>query len=190
MLAITGDRGLAGAFNVNILRRGYAVADALPRAGAEVGFVAVGKKGAGTLRFRRLTIDRSFEGITTAPTFADAEAVADFLVQEFVEGRVDRVVMVYNAFESVPSQKVTEEQMLPIDRSVVDDDDDDPDTEVAESKALAFFEPDPEELLDEAAPDVGQHADLPRAARERRGRARRSAYGHAQRDGQRRPADR
>ncbi len=148
VLAVTGDRGLAGAFNVNVLRRGYAVAQELRAAGAEeVAFVAVGKKGAGTLRFRGLTIDRSFEGITTAPTFADAEQVAGYLVEEFTQGRLDKVVMVYNAFESVLTQRVTEEQMLPIERRIMEDDDDDPDTEPTFSKALAFFEPDAKDFL-------------------------------------------
>ena len=147
VLAVTGDRGLAGAFNVNVLRRGYAVAEELRAAGAEVSYVAVGKKGAGTLRFRGMTIDRSFEGITAAPTFSDAEQVAQYLVEEFTERRVDKVVMVYNAFESVLTQRVTEEQMLPIERKVIEDDDDDPDTEPTFSKALAFFEPDAKDFL-------------------------------------------
>lgn len=147
VLVVTGDRGLAGAFNVNVLRRGYAVAQDLRDAGAEVTFVAVGKKGAGTLRFRGLGIDRSFEGISSAPTFADAEQVAGYLVDEYVEGKLDRVVMVYNAFESVLTQKVTQEQMLPIERRIVEDDDDDPDTEPTFSKALAFFEPDAKDFL-------------------------------------------
>jgi F-type H+-transporting ATPase subunit gamma len=147
VLAVTGDRGLAGAFNVNVLRRGYAVAEELQVAGAEVSYVVVGKKGAGTLRFRGMTIDRSFEGITAAPTFSDAEQVAQYLVEEFIEGRLDKVIMVYNAFESVITQKVTQEQMLPIERRIIEDDDDDPDTEPTFSKALAFFEPDAKDFL-------------------------------------------
>ncbi|MBI2684233.1 MAG: F0F1 ATP synthase subunit gamma [Actinobacteria bacterium] len=151
VLVVTGDRGLAGAFNVNVIRRGHAVAERLREAGADVVFVAVGKKGAGTLRFRNLPVERSYEGITTAPTFADAEQVAEFIVEEYVEGRLDRVVMVYNAFQSVIVQRVSEEQMLPVERRIVDDHDD-PDTEPTFSKALAFFEPDAKDFLGKLLP--------------------------------------
>ena len=78
VVVITGDRGLAGAFNVNILRRGFAIADEMQAEGAqEVVFVAVGKKGIGTLRFRGRTVDRSFQGFSINPTYADAQQVAD-----------------------------------------------------------------------------------------------------------------
>jgi F-type H+-transporting ATPase subunit gamma len=153
VVVVTGDRGLAGAFNVNILRRGYEVAERLAAEGAgEVVFVPVGKKGAGTLRFRGLPIDHAFQGFSSEPTFADAQIVAEHVTRRFVEGELDRVVVVYNAFKSVIEQKVTEEQLLPVPRQVVEDDDDDPDTEPEFSKALAFFEPEPGDLLSDLLP--------------------------------------
>src|SRR5438270_3309339 len=120
VVVITGDRGLAGAFNANIIRRSLEVAAELRAEGAgEVVFTAVGKKGAGTLRFRRLNVDRVFQGFSAAPTFNDAEQVSEHLVERFVEGELDRVVLVYNAFKSVVEQRVTEEQLLPVPRNVV-----------------------------------------------------------------------
>lgn len=147
VLAVTGDRGLAGAFNVNVLRRGLQAADRLRAEGTEVVFVAVGKKGAATLRFRGMPVERAFEGISASATFADAEQIAEYLIGEFTEGRADKVVMVYNQFKSVILQEVSEEQLLPVARTVVEDDDDDPDTEPTFSKALAFFEPDAKDFL-------------------------------------------
>lgn len=148
ILVITGDRGLAGAFNVNAIRRGFQVADDLIAEGyEEIVYTAVGKKGGGTLRFRGLTVDHHFQGFSSEPTFADAHEVAEFVCGRFLEGEVDRVVLVYNQFKSVMEQRVSHEQLLPVPRQVVEDDDDNPDTEPEFSNALAEFEPEPGMLL-------------------------------------------
>jgi F-type H+-transporting ATPase subunit gamma len=153
VVVITGDRGLAGAFNVNILRRGYQVADELRGEGAgEVVYVAVGKKGAGTLRFRELPTDRVFQGFSTDPTFADAHHVVEHLVGRFTEGELDRVTVVYNEFKSALQQRVTQEQLLPVPRRVVEEGDEEEETEPTFSKALAFFEPDAKEFLERLLP--------------------------------------
>ena len=153
VVVVTGDRGLAGAFNVNILRRGLEIADELKANGAqEVVFVAVGKKGIGTLRFRGLTVDRSFQGFSINPTYADAQQVTEHLVQKFTDGEVDRVVLVYNAFKSVLEQTVTDEDLLPIPRRIVEDEDDIEDNESTLSKALAFFEPEAKDFLQKLLP--------------------------------------
>jgi F-type H+-transporting ATPase subunit gamma len=154
VVVVTGDRGLAGAFNVNILRRGFAIAEEMQAEGAqEVVFVAVGKKGIGTLRFRGMTIDRSFQGFSINPTYADAQQVAEHLVERFTnEGGIDRVTLVYNAFKSVLEQKVTDEQLLPIPRRIVEDEDDIDDNESSLTKALAFFEPEAKDFLEKLLP--------------------------------------
>lgn len=150
IVVVTGDRGLAGAFNVNVLRAGFVAADELTAAGAsEVAYVGVGKKGAGTLRFRGKTMERSFEGFSAAPSFEDASQVAEYVVGEFLEKRVDRVLVVYNAFKSIIEQKVTVEQLLPIERTQVLDEGEE---EQEYSKSLALFEPDPDELLKSLLP--------------------------------------
>jgi F-type H+-transporting ATPase subunit gamma len=153
IVVVTGDRGLAGAFNVNILRRSYAVADTLRAEGADdVVWTAVGKKGAGTLRFRGLPTDRSFQGFSTDPTFADAHHVVQHVVERFTAGELDRVVVVYNAFKSALEQTVTEEQLLPVPRRVVEEEDEDAESEPTFTKALAFFEPDAKEFLERLLP--------------------------------------
>jgi F-type H+-transporting ATPase subunit gamma len=149
VVAISGDRGLAGAFNVNIVRTALAVAQELRDEGfSEVEFTTVGKKGLGTLTFRGETIDRSFQGFSIQPTYADAEQVTEHLVGRYTAEEVNRVVIVYNAFKSVLEQKVTTEQLLPVERNVVlDADDDGEEDERAPSRGLALFEPEPEDLL-------------------------------------------
>lgn len=148
ILVITGDRGLAGAFNVNAIRRGFQVADDLIAEGyEEIVYTAVGKKGGGTLRFRGLTVDHHFQGFSSEPTFDDAHQVAEFVCGRFLEGEVDRVVLVYNQFKSVMEQRVSHEQLLPVPRKAVEDDDDNADTAPEFSNALAEFEPEPGMLL-------------------------------------------
>lgn len=154
VVTVTGDRGLAGAFNVNILRQGHHAADELHEAGAKgVSYVAVGKKGAGTLRFRGMDIDRVFEGFSSEPTFADASQVAEHLVERFTSGEVDRVLVVYNAFKSVLEQRVTVEQLLPVERHVIEEEDEDAETiEHFQERSLADFEPSAEVLLEHLLP--------------------------------------
>lgn len=81
----------------------------------------------------------------------DASHVAEFVVQEFVEGRADRVILVYNAFKSVMEQAITVDQLLPIDRTRVVDEDEEA-SEGTQSRSLAIFEPAPEELLERLLP--------------------------------------
>lgn len=153
VLVVTGDRGLAGAFNVNVVRRGLQEADALLADGFdEVVFTAVGKKGGGTLRFRGRELDNHFQGFSSEPTFADASLVADFVTSRYLEEETDRVVLVFNEFKSLVEQRVTAEQLLPVPRDVVEDDDDNPDTDPVFSKSLAEFEPEPVALLSELLP--------------------------------------
>lgn len=149
VVAITGDRGLAGAFNVNIVRTAMNVADELRAEGfSEVEFTTVGKKGAGTIAFRGLTIDRSFQGFSVDPTFADAELVTEHLVRRFTDGEVNRVVIVYNEFKSALEQSVTTEQLLPIERTMVlDADDDGEEDDHGPGGGVAIFEPEPEAFL-------------------------------------------
>ena len=78
-------------------------------------------------------------------------AVAEFVVQEFVEGRADRVILVYNAFKSVMEQAITVDQLLPIDRTRVVDEDEEA-SEGTQSRSLAIFEPTPEEPLERLLP--------------------------------------
>ena len=136
------------------LRRGFAIAEEMQAEGAqEVVFVAVGKKGIGTLRFRGMTVDRSFQGFSINPTYADAQQVAEYLVERFTaDGGIDRVTLVYNAFKSVLEQRVTDEQLLPIPRRIVEDDDDIEDNEPSITKALAFFEPEAKDFLERLLP--------------------------------------
>ncbi|HJZ62011.1 MAG TPA: ATP synthase F1 subunit gamma [Miltoncostaeaceae bacterium] len=151
VVLLTGDRGLAGAFNVNIIRRGMQVAERLRSEGAQdIAYVPLGKKGVGTLRFRGLPVEREYQGFSTDASYDDAVQVVEYLVERFTSGEADRVVIVYNAFRSVLEQRVTEEQLLPVPRRIVEDEDEE--GEATFSKALALFEPDAKEFLERLLP--------------------------------------
>jgi F-type H+-transporting ATPase subunit gamma len=150
IVPLTGDRGLAGAFNAQIIRRALALARSLQAEGAEVRWVAVGKKGRSTLSFRRYELDGEFTGFADAPAFGDAQAIAHRVGELFVEGTVDRVVLVYNSFESAMTQRVTEQEILPISADVLETDDQERADDAMRGDFI--FEPEPEEILERLLP--------------------------------------
>ena len=112
LVPLTGDRGLAGAFNAQIMRRAFALERSLQAEGKTVRWVAVGKKGRSTLTFRRRELAGSYLGFTDRPAYADAQAVAHRVAELFTSGEVDRVVLVYNTYVSALTQRVTEQEIL------------------------------------------------------------------------------
>jgi len=95
LVPLTGDRGLAGAFNSQILRRALALQRTLQAEGKEVRWVSVGRRGTGSLRFRRLELAGEFTGFTDQPRYADAQTIAHRLTELYTSEEVDRVVPRY-----------------------------------------------------------------------------------------------
>jgi len=114
VLALTADRGLAGAFNANVIRRSLAVAAEHRAAGRQVHWLAVGRKGSSSLRFRGQEIEQSYTGITDRPKYSDARAIAERAAELYTEGEVDLVVMVYNRFVSALTQALETVDVLPV----------------------------------------------------------------------------
>ncbi len=119
IVMLTGDRGLAGAFNANILRRAIELHDRIRAEGKEVAWIVIGKKGVGTMRFRGYELTDSVQGITDRPKYTDAEAIAHQIVKFYEAGGLDRVYLVYNHFKSPMEQVVTEQVILPLGEEVV-----------------------------------------------------------------------
>jgi F-type H+-transporting ATPase subunit gamma len=161
VLLITGDRGLAGPFNSQILRAGNQRMRELRGDGKEVLWYAVGRRGVSSLEFRQFEIGESWTGFTDRPAFADARRVADGLASAYVDGKVDRVEVFYNGYISAVNQEVRHETLLPLQQAdVIADDDDDENGENGENgdehihdRALWIYEPDPEEILARLVPD-------------------------------------
>jgi F-type H+-transporting ATPase subunit gamma len=150
IVPLTGDRGLAGAFNAQVLRRAFALERQLRRDGLEVRWVAVGKKGRSTLSFRRYELSGEFTGFTDQPAFRDAQAIAHRVAELFTEREVDRVVLVYNTFESALSQRVTEQEILPIAADILETDEEEREADAMRGDFI--FEPEPEEILERLLP--------------------------------------
>src|SRR5262245_802494 len=100
IVPVTGDRGLAGAFNAQVLRRAFAEMREAQAAGQRVRFFTSGKKAQSTVRFRRLDLAQSWTGFSDKPAYSDAQAIAHAVSEAYVNGEVDRVLLVYNAFVS------------------------------------------------------------------------------------------
>jgi len=114
IVVMTGDRGLAGSFNSSVLRRSLEVAREEEALGRELVWLAVGKRGGGSLRFRGRVLKRLWTGFTDAPVYADAEQIANTLISLYSASEVDRVVLVYNNFISPIQQTVYVSEVLPI----------------------------------------------------------------------------
>ena len=145
LVPLTGDRGLAGAFNGQVIRRAFALERQLEGEGKTVRWVAVGKKGRSTLTFRGRDASHAFVGFSDGPAYSDAQAVAHRVAQLYVDGEVDRVVLVYNTFVSALTQKVTERDILPISRDVLETDEEERHEDAMRGDFI--FEPEPEEIL-------------------------------------------
>ena len=145
IVPLPGDRGLAGAFNGQVVRRAFAVARALVAEGKTVRWVAVGKKGRSTLTFRGRDASDAYVGFSDGPSYSDAQAIAHRVAQLFVDGEVDRVVLVYNTYVSALTQKVTSRDILPISRDVLETDDEERRDDAMRGDFI--FEPEPEEIL-------------------------------------------
>ncbi|MHB9111221.1 MAG: ATP synthase F1 subunit gamma [Thermoleophilia bacterium] len=120
IVMLTGDRGLAGAFNANIIRHGLILADEMEAQGRKVVWFVVGKRGVGTMRFRGIEIRESIQGITDRPKYTDAGDMAHRIVSAYVNGEVDQVHLIYNHFKSAVEQKVTEQVILPLGKELVE----------------------------------------------------------------------
>jgi F-type H+-transporting ATPase subunit gamma len=150
IVPLTGDRGLAGAFNAQVLRRAFALERELRGQGTNVRWVAVGKKGRSTLAFRRYDLDGEYTGFTDQPAYGDAQAISHRVSELFVNGDVDRVVLVYNTFESALTQRVTEQEILPIAADILETDEEERRDDALRGDFI--FEPEPEEILERLLP--------------------------------------
>jgi F-type H+-transporting ATPase subunit gamma len=151
ILPLTGDRGLAGAFNAQILRHALALDRQLRAGGSQVRWLASGRKGVSTLRFRRFDIAQAWTGFSDRPAYSDAQAIAHRLIELYSAGEIDRAVVVYNHFVSPLVQEVVEQDVLPVPEQVLETE---AEEEMHERALLGdvIYEPEPEEILSRLLP--------------------------------------
>jgi F-type H+-transporting ATPase subunit gamma len=143
IVIITADRGLAGAFNTNVIRR--AVELVRESSAAEVTLVVVGRKARDFFRRRATTIKRDMIGFWDRLAYSHAVELADYFMQQYLDSEVDEVVLLYNEFRSVTMQRPVRVQLLPIPHGEV---------EAAETAAPVdyIYEPSPEAILGDLLP--------------------------------------
>jgi len=149
IVPVSGDRGLAGAFNAQVLRRSFALMREAEAAGQTVRFFTVGRKAQSTVRFRRFPLAQGWTGFSDTPSYTDAQAIAHAVSEAYVNEEVDRVVVVYNAFVSPLVQRVATSELLPIGSERLERAE--PDDERSHPVDF-FFEPEPRQILERLLP--------------------------------------
>ncbi len=164
LLILTGDRGLAGAFNSQIVRAGVRTGEEFEQERKSVVYYASGRRGTSSLRFRGRAPESSYIGFTDRPSYANAREIASDLMVAYVDGKVDRVEIIYNNYVSALTQRVVRETLLPLQRASIFEDgratgpEGQPqaafggDAESSVRRALVEYEPDPEVILSRLVP--------------------------------------
>jgi F-type H+-transporting ATPase subunit gamma len=148
LLLVTGDRGLAGAFNSQIVRAGVRVAAEHEGDGRSMAWYASGRRGVSSLTFRGFDPVGTYTGFTDRPAYADARDIAADLMAGYVDGKLDQVEIIYNGYISPLTQKVTRETLLPLQHATILEGDEEQDEQDEPAhRALVEYEPDPEEIL-------------------------------------------
>jgi F-type H+-transporting ATPase subunit gamma len=154
ILLVTADRGLAGAFNSQIIRAGLQLGAETEAAQRTALWFATGKRGVSSLTFRGKELVGAYTGFTDRPAYADARRIADDLMTAYIDRRVDRVEIIYNGYVSPLTQRVTRETLLPVAAATILGEDEEPSSEApARSRAPVEYEPDPEAILRVLVPD-------------------------------------
>ncbi|RZS67800.1 ATP synthase F1 subcomplex gamma subunit [Agromyces ramosus] len=150
VVILTSDRGLAGAFNSQVLREAEQLAELLRSQGKDVVYFLVGRKAVGYFQFRRRASERQWTGSSENPEFELAKEIADAVLEVFLrdaaDGGVDEIHVVYNRFVSMMTQTPEVVRLLPLE---VVEGVEEPDATV---QPLYEFEPDVETVLDSLLP--------------------------------------
>jgi F-type H+-transporting ATPase subunit gamma len=158
LLLVTGDRGLAGAFNSQIVRAGVRVAAEHEGEGRSLAWYASGRRGTSSLQFRGNEVVGSYTGFTDRPAYGDARDIASDLMAAYVDGKVDQVEIIYNHYISPLTQRVTRETLLPLQQATIleteegEEEGGAPEQREEGKRALVEYEPEPEDILQRLIP--------------------------------------
>jgi F-type H+-transporting ATPase subunit gamma len=158
ILLVTADRGLAGAFNSQIIRAGVQLGAEAEANQQNTVWYATGRRGVSSLTFRGRQVVGAYTGFTDRPAYADARRIAGDLVTAYLDGAIDRVEIIYNGYISPLTQRVTRETLLPVAAAtILGDDDAEGSAEDTEQdgrrRSFVEYEPDPEDILRVLLPD-------------------------------------
>jgi F-type H+-transporting ATPase subunit gamma len=114
IVVLTGDRGLCGAFNTNIMKAATKLIKSVQDEGVEVSVCAIGKKGADLFRRRKAPVRKAWTGLSGRVSYLNAQEIARDITEEYINETFDEVILVYNEFKSALVQKVTISKLLPL----------------------------------------------------------------------------
>lgn len=142
---VTADRGLAGAYNSNILRHVYRTIQERHKSSDEYALIVVGKVGVNFFKSRKMSILDSITGVADQPSFAEIKAIASKAVGLYADGTFDELYMYYNHFVSAIQSDLTEKKLLPL-------------TDIAATKSNASYEYEPseDEILEVLLPQYAE----------------------------------
>ena len=120
LLLVTGDRGLAGGFNSQVIRAGVRAGNEIQEQGRQSAWYATGRRGVSSLTFRGYELSGAYTGFTDKPSYSDARHIAGELIEAYTSGTVDRVDVIYNSYVSPLTQEVTRETLLPLSRATIE----------------------------------------------------------------------
>ncbi|WP_028061688.1 ATP synthase F1 subunit gamma [Candidatus Solirubrobacter pratensis] len=160
LLLVTGDRGLAGAFNSQIVRAGVRAGSQYETEGKSTVWYASGRRGVSSLTFRGRDAKGAYTGFTDRPAYANAREIASDLMAAYVDGEVDRVEIIYNRYISPLTQEVTRETLLPLQHATILEGGEGLGGRAAGEEegqdhgkhALVEYEPDPDAILERLIP--------------------------------------
>jgi F-type H+-transporting ATPase subunit gamma len=163
IITVVSDRGLAGGFNSNILRRAEAIKREKKAESSEVKFIACGKKAISYFNYRKVALELEFRDLSPDPTLDQARSIAAFVIDGYTQGLLDEVIILYNHAKNAAEQEVCEEMILPVDTEVIQTGgvkaarprkggEEKPPKETSELSGEVAFEPSAEAVLDRLLP--------------------------------------
>jgi F-type H+-transporting ATPase subunit gamma len=149
IMILSSNRGMCGAFNSNILKKAEEVAREQKAAGRDVKFLTVGKKAYTYFNFRGYEIAESYTDINDAPTFEEAQMLANRLMEMYINREVDVVYIIFNHFKTVAEQKPVVFTLFPLEKP---EEVANPDEDEAAVAAEYLYEPTAEEIIKKLLP--------------------------------------
>jgi F-type H+-transporting ATPase subunit gamma len=149
LVIVAADRGLAGAYNANILRRAERLAEAETQQGRDAVRYIVGRKAQQYYHYRGEQVAESWTGVTDRPRYADARQIADRVINDYANGDIQRVWLCYTDFRSALRQVPSVAQLLPVEQREL--------AGGAGYTAEFMFEPEPAEILGQLVPRYLEH---------------------------------
>ena len=139
---VTSDKGLCGGFNYQTIKRTNEVLAEFKSSDIEVRLSGVGKKGVAFFKYNKVEMLNQISDLSSKPNYEDSTALISSLVEDYVEGKTDRIILIHNGYVSMIAQRVKTQQLLPVDVSSL---------ELSKSVAMSEMDVEPDDddtLLD------------------------------------------